>query len=77
VIKHWQAIGAGLAILVTVAGAGYVRSAAGNNGSSERKAPPSALSHIEPTLSEKALVPYIERKTSLLMFATSPDEARR
>jgi hypothetical protein len=57
VTKLWQASVVGLAVLVMAAGASYVRTAAGNNGSAEQKAAPSALSHIELTRAEKALAP--------------------
>lgn len=55
--KLWQVSMVGLAVFVMAAGASYVRTAAGNNGSAKQKVAPSALSRIELTRAEQALAP--------------------
>jgi hypothetical protein len=62
VIKFWQATVLGLAVLVMAAGASYVRTAAGSNGSAEQRAAPSTLSHIELTRAEQALAIHEHRR---------------
>ncbi len=60
--KLWQTIVVGLGVLVMAAGASYVSTAAGNDGSAKQKAAPSVVSHIELTRAEQALAIYDHRR---------------